>query len=273
MTDKAIGVKAILIMNMRLKGLILALSCFLLIMGSLNTGAYGSLFSDPNIPDGEQIVWRVTSQEEETKFSTITWRVKERGGDPVYEISLESARKKGIFFINRSDMRMVYAHVLEETEKGDSELTVEFRIRCQYLLHKFRNKKGKIKEDSKQIDSPPNGYNGLVYVFSLRGFPFGKQDEIDLKITPGFFPRMPLWVWKMWDSYTKFLGEERITVPAGTFDCYKLEMAASGGLIKRFTSTYHFWYMKEPPHQFVKFQDEDAKKVTELMEIKSVCGE
>lgn len=72
----------------------------------------------------------------------------------------------------------------------------------------------------------------------------------------------------MWKSCAKYLGTETVTVPAGTFDCYKLEVSASGGLIKRVASKYYFWYDKKPPYQFVKYQDEDAKDVTELMEIK-----
>ena len=75
-------------------------------------------------------------------------------------------------------------------------------------------------------------------------------------------------MWKMWKSYARFLGEEKVTVPAGTFDCYKLKIAASGGLIRRFTSRYYFWFAKEPPHHFVKY--EDGKRVTELMEIRSM---
>ena len=243
---------------------ILVLSCFLLITILSEAKAPGSIFSDPGVPDGEQTIWRVTKRDSEPELSTITWRVKDRDGKPVYEITEDSGeRKQAKYNIDRCDLRLIWGHIVRDTEDGKSEATVEVRDEYQYLIHNFKN-----RQKDKKIEHYPNGYNGMILSFSLRGFPFGKQNEVKLRITPPFSPGRPLWVWRMWESYAKLLGEEKVTVPAGTFDCYKLEVAASGGLIKQFTSEYYFWFAKEPPHLFVKYEDE--KRVTELMEIKSM---
>jgi len=241
----------------------------LLVTISLSVEAFGSVFSDPGIPDGEQIVWRAIRPNRGPRLSTVTWCIKDRDGKPVYEITVDSGeRKQGKYIIDKSDLRLIWVNVVEQTDEGESEVTIEAIGDHQYLVHNFKNKR---KEEKRE--NYPDGYNGICLVFSLRGFPFGKQKEVNLRLTPAFYPGMPLWAWRMWKSYTRFLGEEKVTVPAGTFDCYKLEVAASGGIIKRLTSIYYFWYTKDPPHRFVKFQDKDEENITELMEIRSAGGE
>ena len=234
----------------------------------LCNAAFGAVLSDPCVPEGEQIVWRANRRDKEPILSIVTWRTKDRSGKLVYEITTDSGdQKQGKYYISKSDLRLVWVYILEYTEEGKSEVTIfadAVKDDCQYLVHDYRNKR---KE--KKIEQYPDGYNGVILVFSLRGFPFGRQEEVELRITPAFYPEIPLWAWKMWKAYAKYLGEEKVTVPAGTFDCYKLEVAASSGIIKRFTSKYYFWYAKEPPHHFVKFQDKDEENVTELMEIRS----
>ena len=243
---------------------ILTLSWSLLIAVLLGAEAFSSVFSDPGIPDGEQIVWRSVRPDRDPILSIVTWHIKERDGKPVYEITTDSGEKKqGVFVIGKSDLRLIWAHVLENTKEGKSEIIIQVKDDHQYLVHDFRNKR---KEE--KIEHYTDGYNGISLPFSLRGFPFGKREEVELRATPSFSYRVPMWAWRMWKSYTKVLGEERITVPAGTFDCYKLETGASGGLIKRITSKYYFWYTKEPPHCFVKFQDKKGENMTELMEIR-----
>ena len=248
-----------------MKNYLLLLSCFLLITILPENEASCSVLTDPGIPDGEQIVWRVIKKDGEISFATVTWHIKDRDTKPVYEITEDAGeRKQGKYIIDKSDLRLIWAHVVRETDEGKSEATLEVRGDRQYLVHSHDN-----KSKDKEIDREPDGYNGMSLGFCLRGFPFESQTEVNLKLTPPFRPGIPFWAWKMWKSYVKLLVEEKVTVPAGTFDCYKLEVAASGGLIRRFTSEYYFWFTKEPPPRFVKYQDDDGKAVTELMEIRS----
>lgn len=239
---------------------------YLLLMAILSSvDARGAVLSDPGVPDGEQIVWRWTRPDDKPTLSIVTWRVKDVKDRCVYEISVDSGeRKQGKYIIDKSDLRLIRADVAENVKEGKYKVTIEVRDGNQYLIQEFKNKR---KEKNTECHS--DGYDGIALPFSLRGFPFGKRNEVKLRITPPFKPGVPFWAWRMWESYAKFLGEEKVTVPAGSFDCYKLEVAASGGLIKRVTSKYYFWFKKEPPHHFVKYQDEDGVNVTELMEIRS----
>ncbi len=241
--------------------------CILLMAISSEVEPFDPVLRDPHVPDGEQIVWRVTTRDREPIFSTVTWRVSDIDGKPVYEITTDSGRRKQAkYVIDKCDLRLVYSLILRHTEEGESEVTIEVRDGHQYLVHDFRNKR-----QDKRIKHHPDGYNGMILAFSLRGFPFGRQDKVRLRVTPPFKPGTPLWIWKMWKSYARFLGEERISVPAGTFDCYKLEVRASGRLMKRFTSQYYFWFTAEPPHCFVKYQDKSGNSVTELMQIRPMA--
>ncbi|MFC1716240.1 hypothetical protein ACFL6S_21385 [Candidatus Poribacteria bacterium] len=242
---------------------------FLLIAALLEPEAPASILSDPDVPDGEQIVWRASKEGTEPAFSTITWNVKSRDGRLVYEISTDSGeRKQAKHIIGKSDLRLISARVLRDNYRGNSEATIEVKKGHQHLTYSLNDKRGE-----KKIEHRADSYNGMILPFSLRGFPFGKEKKVKLRLTPPFRPWMPLWAWKMWKSHVKVKRVEKVTVPAGTFDCYKLEVSASSTLIRQFTTKYYFWFTKKPPHQFVKYQDKDGDSVTELMEIRSVGRE
>ncbi len=254
---------------MRYLQVFIVLFCFLLIAVLLESEASASVLSDPDVPDGEQIVWRVTREDREPRFSITTWHIQDKDGRQVYEITIDSGEiKQAKYIIGKSDLRLISAHVLRTNYRGKSEVTIEVKGERQHLIYSLNDKRG-----GKNIEQGENSYNGMILPFSLRGFPFGKEKKVKLKITPPFKPWMPIWAWKMWKSYVKLKGVEKVTVPAGTFDCYKLEVAASSMFIRPFTSKYYLWFTKEPPHQFVKYQDKDGDSVTELMEIRSVGRE
>ena len=164
---------------------------------------------------------------------------------------------------------MIRARVNRDYEEDKSSISINIRNDCQYLTYI----KGEKKPKYKKIDHKQDDYNGLILPHSLKGFPFETRKKVKIRLTPPFRPGIPFWAWKMWKSYARCVKVEKVTVPAGTFDCYKLEVGASGGLIKRVTSKYYFWFAKEPPYQFVKYQDKDGKDVTELIEIRPNCAE
>ncbi len=249
----------------RLRNPIIVALCFVLFMVSLEHRTSASVLSDPGVPDGEQTLWRTTREGREPVFSTITWNTGNRYGEPVYKITTDSGeRKQAEYIIDRSDLRLIYARIRRNNEKGKSDIVIRIIGEDQYLTCDFNDERKEAK-----IEHPPDGYNGVIMVFSLRGFPFGRQDKVKLRITPPIKPTLPFWVWRMWKSYVKLLGVETVTVPAGTFECYKLVMGPSSGIIKRFASEYYVWLARNPPHHFVKYQDKDGKSLMELMENRS----
>ena len=88
-----------------LRGCISLLFCFVLVAVFLETETLASVLRDPGIPDGEQIVWRVTKKDGEPMFSISTWHVKDRDGRPVYEITTDSGeRKQAKYIIDKSEI-------------------------------------------------------------------------------------------------------------------------------------------------------------------------
>ena len=63
------------------------------------------------------------------------------------------------------------------------------------------------------------------------------------------------------------ISTEKVTVPAGTFDCYKVELVGDvmdtmgykmppgmGGLVEHFLPTNHYWFSQKEPHYLVKLE-------------------
>lgn len=247
-----------------MKRAVLALFGCILVLTLSVTEISASVFSDPGIFDGEQIVWCVTKKGSRRKPSIITWNEGQLDGKPVYEIIEDSGdRKRAKYIVNKSSLCLIKAEIFRSTNRGPFNADIKVKKKRQYLVYS----EGDNKTKDRKIDHHWNGYNGVILPHCLRGFPFGEQKEVEFRVTPPIRPGIPGWAWKQWKTKAKYMGTEQVTVPAGTFDCHKLEVEASGGLIKRITSKYYFWYRKESPHQFVRYQDEDGDDVTELIKM------
>ncbi|MBI4208982.1 MAG: hypothetical protein HY538_04670 [Deltaproteobacteria bacterium] len=105
---------------------------------------------------------------------------------------------------------------------------------------------------------PSNTY-GLPLSFALSGFAAAPQSsgkrEFYFYIGEEQASRM----------YVERVGSEAVTVPAGTFQCYRFKMSVDlksvmpiHGLVSMvasaFTDDFYFWFSKEPPYRFVKYQ-------------------
>ena len=59
------------------------------------------------------------------------------------------------------------------------------------------------------------------------------------------------------DMRANIVGRERVSVPAGTFDCYKIELRPSGltGVVARLIMpNFYMWHTEAAPHFWVKYQ-------------------
>lgn len=112
------------------------------------------------------------------------------------------------------------------------------------------------------IEVPPDTHDPESFAFLLKGYPFEEQDAISpinvLVAEPNpFFKPRPFSV------HIVPLGEERVTVPSGTFDCYLLEMTLTG-ILGYIVPDNRFWLLKDYPHLIVKV--EGAGELIELVE-------
>jgi len=89
-------------------------------------------------------------------------------------------------------------------------------------------------------------YSRYAFVLSLRGFPFNKE-RVSFKTYMFEYGN-----YLIMDVENK--GKVKVKVPAGEFECYKLEIGV-GGWQKVFAPDKYYLYFKvEKPHVFVKFE-------------------
>jgi hypothetical protein len=215
------------------------------------TESEGIILKIPMVPDGEATKFRITK--------------KESGGITGYRISKHGRE---------------YYKVQLKTESIDGEVTEEASILeiteilkpiSRHMIRK--GKDGNVLSDTKMnyegLDLPLNCCTSLGAMdLYLRGGPFIPKSKVSLNIL-------------MMDRSFKINGaiskeEGIITVPAGTFECYKVEWAPDiSSIMDQLPSGFHFppgfyaigqrlisrfmpsisdWYSVEAPHHLIKYE-------------------
>lgn len=91
----------------------------------------------------------------------------------------------------------------------------------------FDQRRGKAKTSSGEYDVPPYVNDILSAFYIARTFDYSEMEVNDLIPMKNFYKD------KVYDLNVKYLGKERVTVPAGTFDCLVVEpLVQEGGLFK-----------------------------------------
>ncbi|MDY6835683.1 MAG: hypothetical protein SVY53_12865 [Chloroflexota bacterium] len=204
----------------------------------------------PTIEDGEITKYHLMGQDSKVVSGYITQKVnKVRDGDKeCYSIYTKTEYVEG--------------GLIEET----SVVQIEEGPRPVSTDRVVKSRTGTILLDAKQIfrdDSlavPCNptlpGVDGLS--FCLRGCRFEPKKKIE--ITAMCLEGTSL-------SMHGSVSKDKVTVPAGTFTCYKVELVARltdtmgvkappgmGGIIDHFMPTILHWYTEQEPHYLVKFE-------------------
>jgi AcrR family transcriptional regulator len=102
-------------------------------------------------------------------------------------------------------------------------------------------------------------YDFSTLAFLLRAYPFGRKEKITFRLVMDGSGGSPQNAVVM---YLQVVKQEEVTVPAGTFDCFKLEMGI-GGMAGIFAAKYryYFWYPVTEPRFLVKYESADGDLV------------
>ena len=168
--------------------------------------------------------------------------------------------------IDRKDIEKTFTP--EELAEMKSDLPMERLLKGMFINKAARHVKGNIsvpsknRDTEKRIELPENLYSvQALGTIVLSGFPFEKKKKVTFNLS--MMPH-PLVIWKMTVTH---LGEEDITVPAGTFRCYKLAMETNEWW--RFfafnADNTYIWVRKDPPHYYVKYTYPFAGHNVELL--------
>jgi len=111
--------------------------------------------------------------------------------------------------------------------------------------------------------SGENYYDLSTLALVFRTFPFGQGEKVDFQVVMDGARGSPLGTFNM---YVQETGREQVTVPAGVYDCYKLEMGVGGfaGVFAR-GYRYYFWYTAQEPHFLVRYEEKKERGITELV--------
>ena len=84
---------------------------------------------------------------------------------------------------------------------------------------------------------------------ALRSLPFERSRPVDLHLLSNE-PRL-------YEISFEVRGRERVRVPAGEFECYKVELVPGLGVLNLFRFAIpkaYFWFTVDPPHYWVRYE-------------------
>ena len=144
-------------------------------------------------------------------------------------------------------------------QKTDVDGTL--RMRMEYVINKVH------------ILSPEKGMDKMIHI---REDTFDRSTVTDLlqtflirkntkKMDFSFVIDAGNWGLRVVDMCAKVVGHEEVTVPAGTYQCRKVELGAAGLIGKLFWRTHYYYYFTDDfPHHFVKYSDPDGVSIVLL---------
>jgi len=150
-------------------------------------------------------------------------------------------------------------YFLNEIEVRYSDLTTISEKRTDLKTHKviqYFKKSGDTvqfynsgKNISKIIiTDETNIYSPLAYYFSFRGFPFETSKSVSFKT----------YMYEYGGVLTMNLvnsGKETVSVKAGTFECYVMELSVGGWQSMFAPDKYYLYFTVANPHTFVKYKE------------------
>ncbi len=195
---------------------------------------------------GIEVVYRRTYGSGAAETYAVHAEELTAGGGPAYQsISAYPDRVRRIT-MRASDLTPVF--MTEIWNDGKS------LIRRSYqgsMVHALR--RGLPDPYDEEVEVPAGVHDPESFAFLLKGYPFADQDTAApinvLVADPNpVFTRPRVFAVNIIPR-----GEERITVPAGSFDCWVLEMSLAG-LLGYIVPENRFWLLKAEPHLIVKAQ-------------------
>jgi hypothetical protein len=200
------------------------------------------VLKNPGIPKYEELVVR-DYLNKDIGFVTahIKIQLKNSKAGKYYAIEVKEGNEyKNLIKLNYSNL----STIIEE----------RYNVRKNKLIEKYyRPSKNKVYfyNRDKSIDNvfdqnDLNIYSRYAYFMSLRGFPFEKEDEVRFKSYMNEYGNALT-------MRTIYKGKEKIKVPAGVFECYKLEMSVAGWQSNFAKDKYYLYFTVAKPHYFVKF--------------------
>ncbi len=213
------------------------------------------VFKNPGLPDSESFdLYELVDPAIGRAVTKFTVKLNEQGNSKFYTIHVN----EGNFFEN--DFEIKYTDLTTISEKRTDLRTgkvVQSYRKSGDTVYFYSAEKG-VKKIF--ITSETNIYSPLAIFYSCRGFPFQVGKTVSFKS----------YIYEYGDVLTMNLSnisKQTVTVKAGTFECYELELSLGGWQSIFDSDKYHLFFTVASPHIFVKYEEKiDGKwSADELM--------
>jgi hypothetical protein len=207
-------------------------------------------------PDcGSEVIYRWTyNNGEKTETYAVHAEKITANGEAAYQSISEYPDR-----VRRITMRAQDLHPLIMIERWKQADKLIKRVYKSDTVHAVRRNVPHAYDEV--VEVPAGVHDPESFAFLLKGYPFEDQDTVApitvLVAEPNPFFTRP----RVFDVVIAPMGEDTVTVPAGTFECYVLEMSLAG-ILGFIVPDNTFWLLKEYPHLLVKA--EGAGETVEL---------
>jgi len=219
-------------------------------------------FKNPGMPSSE--TFEISDYIDNTigyVTAKISYSLKENNGKKIYHIFVT----EGNVFSNEIDVN--YSDLTTISEK---RVSLKTNAMLEYFsnngansIHLYNKEKGLDKNYSTK---DKNIYSRYAYFFAFSGFPFETGKSVTFKS----------YMFEYGDALTMkvvSLGRQKVTVKAGTYDCYKLELSIASWQSFFASDKYVLYYAVASPHHFVKYEETESNgklNANELLRITSL---
>lgn len=230
------------------KNVLLGLIIVLLLI--IKANADEMVFHDPNIPDGEKLIYREKGNEEDD-WGICTYIVKkiQQQGEDVYIITSSARNKKIKGILNASNMKPITVDSTYKQGKSMFSFEKKYRKNNVYIVCP------ETKID-KTIRIPENTYDLETFFYVFRGLSFTINKKVNFNMfytEPNERGVAPV------DA--EVVSKEKIIVPAGEFTCYKVQMKLTGIAALFYKEKFYFWFNAQEPHYLIKHSSTEGEIV------------
>jgi hypothetical protein len=213
-----------------------------LILGNILIDAQ-PVFSNPGIPDSESFeLYELVDPSIGRAITKFNVKLLDQNGKKYYSIQVN----EGTFF--RNEFEINYNDLTTISEKRTDLRTgkmIRLYSKTGNKVHFCNPEKG---IDKNVVTDETNIYSPLAIFFSFRGFPFEVTKSVTFKS----------YIYEYGDVLTlnaKVISKQTLTVRAGTFECYKVEMSLGGWQSIFSSDKYYLFFTVDKPHIFVRYME------------------
>jgi hypothetical protein len=203
------------------------------------------VFKNPGLPDSESFELKEYFDPVVKYVTTkISVNLKERNGLKYYYVYVNEGNKFTTEMeINYNDLTTISEKRVDLSNNTVTESFTHTANRVHFC-NKAKKVDLKVETDEKNIYSP------YAFLISFSGFPFDKEKSVAIKS----------YIYEYGDVLTMKvtnLGKQKVTVKAGSFECYKLELAVGGWQSLFASQKSYLYFTVANPHHFVQYEEKD----------------